>query len=225
VLFIGADTLWRWQTIGPRSDDGATLYAIFWQQALRALAPPEPSSVPVQVWLRPDRTHYQIGDRVRLAVETVAPAEQALTSVEAVVILPDGKRLPLDLAADGRSPNRFTSNFAAGYVGRYRLEATASAGSQPVAMTSTVIEVSAGSRTEADDATVDALSLARLATATGGRVIDPASAEGWLPKTTPSAATVVRSQPVDLWHNFTLLLVLCSLFAADWVLRLFKGFT
>jgi hypothetical protein len=37
-------------------------------------------------------------------------------------------------------------------------------------------------------------------------------------------ATLVIQQSIDLWHNFTLVLVLCTLMAADWSLRLFRGF-
>jgi hypothetical protein len=145
--------------------------------------------------------------------------------VKAVVVLPDGKRLPLDLAADGRSPNQFTASFEAGAVGRYRIEAAASSDSQTTAEVSTVIEVAPKGRTEADDVTVNAAALARLAATSGGRVIDPAVADGWLPTSSPEPEAVVRSRPVDLWHNFTLLLVLCALMAADWVLRLFRGYT
>ena len=67
--------------------------------------------------------------------------------------------------------------------------------------------------------------IARLTASTGGRVIDPTTAEGWLPNAAPASTTVVRQQPIDLWHNFTLMLVLAGLMAADWSLRLFRGYT
>ena len=75
-----------------------------------------------------------------------------------------------------------------------------------------------------DDAPVDMGLLGRLASATGGRVIDPAAADGWLPTAPETPTTVVKRQSFDLWHNFALVLVLCVLMAGDWSLRLFRGY-
>ena len=43
VLWVGTDTLWKWQTLAPPGP-GPTPYSVFWQQALRALAPARPSA-------------------------------------------------------------------------------------------------------------------------------------------------------------------------------------
>jgi len=35
---------------------------------------------------------------------------------------------------------------------------------------------------------------------------------------------VTQERAIDLWSNFTLILILCSLLAVDWVCRIMKGF-
>jgi hypothetical protein len=229
ALFIGTDTLWRWQTLGPRTESGVTLYHAFWQYALRALAPPEPTSSANQLWLHPERTLYRAGERVRLTIdrhsagsETAASAPAA-ASVTASVVLPDGNRLPLDLVPDPREPLRLAAQFDITQPGRYRIEAAARTDAQLVAETATFIEALSRSG-EADDAAVDMGLLARLASATGGRIIDPAAPDGWLPPEPEASTKIVQRQSFDFWHNFSLLLVLCLLLAGDWSLRLFRGF-
>ncbi len=229
VLFIGTDTLWRWQTMGPRSEAGVTLYSAFWQHALRALAPAEPTSSANQLWLRPERTLYRIGDRVRLTAEWRAEGSDASSGtiganpVTASVVLPDGSRLPLDLVPDQRDPRRLSAQFDVTQPGRFRIEAAARNSAQLLAEMATFVEA-VPRPGEQDDSPVNMSLLGRLASATGGRIIDPAAADGWLPSTAEPPAIVVKRQSFDLWHNFTLVLVLCVLMAGDWTLRLFRGY-
>jgi hypothetical protein len=223
VLFIAADTVWRWQTLGPRNQDGATLYTAFWQHALRALAPTEPATTAARLWLRPERTAYRAGERVRLTAQLESDQPQPADAT-ATVVLPSGRRLPLDLAPEAENPRQWTAAFHVVEPGPYRIEATArGVDAQVSAEIATTIEVSPRAE-EQHPRPVDAAALARLAAATGGRIIDPSAAEGWLPDPERGQAVVVRPQVFDLWHNFTLLGVLCLLLAGDWSLRLFRGY-
>lgn len=229
VLFIGTDTLWHWQTLGPRDDAGVTLYSSFWQQALRAMAPPEPTASDVQLWLRPERTVYLANDRIRFTAEVEAREGEKKASgerqidIDATVVLPDGKRVPLDLLTDPGAPTRRTAWFDAPLAGRYRIEAAAQSESNSVGEVATVVEVlpRAGER---DATAVDATALSRLAAETGGRVVDMKQPDGWMAAEASTPLTVTRQQSFDLWHNFAILLVLCTLLAADWTLRLFRGY-
>ena len=133
------------------------------------------------------------------------------------------RRLPLDLVPDQRDPQRLSAQFDVTQPGRFRIEAAARNSSQLLAEVSTFVEA-VPRPGEQDDSPVDMGLLSRLASATGGRIVDPASADGWLPGTAEPPATVVRRQSLDLWHNFTLVLVLCALMAGDWTLRLFRGY-
>ncbi len=231
VLFIGTDTLWRWQTLGPRSEAGVTLCCRL-LATCPARAPgalPEPTSSANQLWLRPERTLYRAGDRVRLTAEWRSEANDAsinaagVNPVTASVVLPDGTRLPLDLVPDQRDPRRLAAQFDVTQPGRYRIEAAARNSAQLLAEMATFVEA-VPRPGEQDDAPVNMALLGRLASATGGRVIDPAAVDGWLPNEPESSTTVVKRQSFDLWHNFALVLVLCVLMAGDWSLRLFRGY-
>ena len=86
-----------------------------------------------------------------------------------------------------------------------------------------MIEVTRGDR-EIDGTAVDLATLERWASLTGGRVIDPTREEGWVSAGTPAGVTSIRQHPYDLWHNFSLMLLLSLLLALDWSYRLFRGF-
>ncbi len=223
VLFIGTDTLWRWQSHGPRTDDGVTLHSAFWQHAFRALAPTEQTSARRQLFLRPEQTQYRVGDSIRIATEISAVEESAAPALEGTVVLPNGRRLPLALQAREPMSASPSAQFEPSQPGRYRIEVTARSEGQNVAEAAVVIEVSPRGN-ESDGSPVDFAVLERWASATGGRRIDPSLTDGWIGSDSRSSTTVVRRQAFDLWHNFSLILLLCVLLAADWTLRLFRGY-
>jgi hypothetical protein len=143
--------------------------------------------------------------------------------VTAAVVLPDSRRLPLDLVRDEQDPSRLAAQFDVTTPGQYRIEASARTEARTLADISTVIEVIPRPG-ETDDAPINAAALQRLADATGGRVVDPAQSDGWLPPEPPDPVVVTRRQSFDLWRNFALLLLLSVFLAADWSLRLFRGY-
>ncbi len=223
VLFLGTDTLWRWQSHGPRTDEGVTLHSAFWQQAFRALAPTELTSARRQLFLRPERTQYRVGESVRVTAELSAGEETSAPTLEGTVILPDGRRLPLAMQSREQWKEGSSTQFEPSQSGRYRMEVTARSEGQNVADASVVIEV-ASRRNETDGSPVDHATLEHWAAATGGHRIEPDKPNGWIETDSRSSTTVVRRQSLDLWHNLSLLLLLCMLQAADWTLRLFRGY-
>ena len=223
VLFLGTDTLWCWQSHGPRTDEGVTLHSAFWQHAFRALAPTELTSARRQLFLRPDRTQYRVADSVRGAAELSAGEETATPTLEGTVILPDGRRLPLAMQSQEQMKEGSSTEFEPSQSGRYRIEVTARSEGQNVADAFVVIEV-ASRGNETDGLPVDHATLDRWAAATGGRRVEPNKPNGWIEADSRSSTTVVRRQSLDLWHNFSLILLLCVLLATDWTLRLFRGY-
>ena len=223
VLFLGTDTLWRWQSHGPRTDEGVTLHSAFWQQAFRALAPTELTSARRQLFLRPERTQYRVGDFVRFTAELSAGEETAAPTFEGTVVLPDGRRLPLSLQSHEQVKETSSAQFEPSQSGRYRIEVAARSEGQNVADASVVIEV-ASRGNETDGSPVDHAALDRWAAATGGRRIERNKPDGWVEPDSRSSTTVVRRQAFDLWHNFAMVLLLCVLQAVDWTLRLFRGY-
>lgn len=56
VLYVGTDTLWKWQMLGRADEAGNTAYRYFWQQALRAMTPTRAAGRGVDIWLETDRS-------------------------------------------------------------------------------------------------------------------------------------------------------------------------
>ncbi len=221
VVYIGTDTLWKWQTLTTAADANTTPYHLFWQQALRALAPTQAGGV-VKLRLRPGQGRYEAGQRVtvRARVESAVPLGQA--SVRGVVNLPDGRALPVIFAADAAEPNAFTAEFEAGAAGAYQVTGTVNAEGRPAATSAVVFDVESA-RPERDRLPVDAARLADIALATGGKVIDPDDPKTW-PERATTMVPVSERVTVDLWGRSWLLVLLVLVAGADWLLRLLRGY-
>lgn len=223
VLFVGTDTLWKWQTLGQGGEGKATPYAHFWQQALRALAPTRPSSGQISLWLQPDRSRYEAGQRVRLQAQIQTGENLSQPRIQAGVIGPEDKRIPLAFEVDPKNPRVYQAEFATTQPGPYRIQATLISEGKPTAEVATAIDVAEG-RDELAETQVNGANLARIASATGGKVIDPADAKTWPGSEDGGAVTVKETRTLNMWSNFSLLLLLCALMGLDWTLRLLRGY-
>jgi hypothetical protein len=218
VLFVGTDTLWNWHTLAA-STEGPTPYSIFWQQAFRAMTPARSNVGAVNLWLTPSRSRAEVGRAITVEAEVQSARTLPGLLVEAIVTAPDGQRLPLVLSADAANPHLLRSTFACQQAGVHGISATAHAEGKLVADGAALIQID---ELRSGSADVDVANLARIAQATGGQVIDPDRPETW-PAPLGELPSVEQTRTLDLWNNFTLLLLLCALLGADWFIRLFQG--
>lgn len=218
VLFVGTDTLWKWQTLPPPGETRSTPYTQFWQQALRALAAGRPATSGA-FRLEPDRGRYQAGQRVDLHAEV----HSAQPGIQAAVVFPDDRRLPLAFAADAADPRRLHASFDTTIPGQYRIAATLTSNGKPTGEIATAIDV-AEAPSELAGVRIDRANLERIAAATGGHIVDPADPKTWPAADSAATISVRQVRTIDLWNNFTLLLLLCGLLGMDWVLRLWRGY-
>src|SRR5262245_13546414 len=182
------------------------------------MAPLRPGGSAVNLWLQPRRSRYEAGQRasVRAEIEALTPLPQA--SVRGVVSLPNGRTLPLSFAADPASPNTYLAEFETGRAGPYRLTASVISGGRTAAEGSATIDVDPA-RAERDGAPVNTDNLARIAAATGGKVIDPSDSATW--PTSATGPVAVRERfTLDLWNRSYLLILLAIVAGIDWLLRL-----
>ncbi len=222
VLFVGTDTLWKWQTLATTTD-GPTPYQVFWQQALRALAPIRQSAGNVNLNLEPDRSHYEAGQPVVLRAEVQSGRPLPGARVQSQVTLPDGKQLPLDFAPSATEPGIYTARFEAAVPGQHKVSATVVADDKVAADTLVAFDVEASAGESAAQPANEA-NLARIARETGGHVINRADPTTWRDLEDTPKVSVTRVQTVDLWGDYTLLVLLSVLLGADWLLRLLRGF-
>jgi hypothetical protein len=223
VLYVGTDTLWKWRMLATPNRAGATPYSAFWQQAFRAMTPLRPGTPGVHLWLEPERSRTETGRPVVLRAEIDADRPVPQPRIQAAVVLPDDRRLPLAFAADPADPGLLRAEFQPALAGPHRITATLTSEGKTVTESATVLDV-AESRAERSDAGVDRANLARIATATGGKLIDPQDPETWPASSTGKRPAVPQMHTLDLWSNWTLLLVLCGLLGMDWLLRLMRGY-
>jgi hypothetical protein len=222
VLFIGADTLWKWRTLAP-AGPGPTPYSLFWQQAFRALTPARSNLGGVQLWLQTNRTRGEVGRPLVVEAEVQSVRPLPYPKIQATVELPDQRQLSLAFAADPANPLRFRAEFEPILAGPHTVKAGLISEGKSLAETSVVVHVDAA-RGEDNDHGIDRTNLERLAAATGGKAIDPNRPETWPSPAGHPLPQVTQSRTVDLWSNFTLFLILCGLLGTDWFLRLMKGY-
>ncbi len=219
VLFIGADTLWKWHTLAPGAD-GPTPYGLFWQQALRAFTPAKSRTGPMNLWLTQSRSASAVGQAVEIVAETQADQAAPRGEIQAAVQGPDGRRLPLSFVPTPANPRRQRAEFAPQSPGLHTVVATLQAEGKTVAEGQALLQVET-STGEQDDG-VDIAALQRLAAATGGQVVRPGD-----PATFPAAASDARlvdtTRTFDAWNGGWLLVLLCAMLGVDWFVRLFKG--
>ena len=222
VLFVGTDTLWKWQTLGESDEAGNTPYRVFWQQALRALAPLRPSAAGENLWVQTDRTKYTAGQTVKVYAELpTAGAARERSQPIANVKLPDGRELPLTLLPDPARQGAFRAEFAASQPGNYQIRGELrSQRSATQTLVAVDVEPAATEAPMPDNSPL----LRRIAAATGGQQVDPARSSTWPRAQSGTPRMVNQTRLSDLWSNFSLLLTLMAVLSVDWLLRLLRGF-
>jgi hypothetical protein len=223
VLFVGTDTTWKWQTMGVADDEENTPYKVFWQQTLRAMAPTRSNEGNVNVWVRTDRSRYTAGETVKLTVEYKATDLSDKPEIKATVGVPDGRELPVVLTRDATRDNIFHASFEVSEAGHYSVAGMLQVAGRTIADRRTAVDV--------DDAAIETARLAadqttirRLASGTGGQVINLDDPTTWPTHNQADTATVLQSRTFDPWGSFYLLVGLVLVLAVDWLLRLLRGF-
>jgi hypothetical protein len=224
VLFLGTDTLWKWHTLAENSD-GPTPYSIFWQQAFRAMTPVRSNLGPVNLWLTASQGRTETGRKVVLQAEVQgAGRTPPEVSLQATAVLPDKTRAPLVFHADPLNPRLFRTEFTPTRAGLHHVEASLVAEGKVLADAAIPLQVDEPRGEGQDgDVGINLVSLARLAQATGGQVLDPARPESWPSPGELSLPMLTQIRTIDPWKNFSLLAALCVLLGTDWLIRLFKG--
>ncbi|MFW6059662.1 MAG: hypothetical protein ACODAQ_05740, partial [Phycisphaeraceae bacterium] len=223
VLYIGTDSLWKWQTLASRDAQRRTPYTVFWQQALRALAPRRSSEGIANLWLQTDRSRYATSEPVRLEAELEMRGDRpAPANVEVNVELPDERELPVALQRDPGEPGVYHTRFQPPVAGTYTIRGRAERDGETLAEASTRIEVETPEALGPRPNNVAALE--RIASATGGRVVSMDDPDTWPRVAADERRVVSEARTVDLWRDWFLLLALAGVLGVDWLVRLLRGF-
>jgi uncharacterized membrane protein len=214
MVFTG-EASWRWRMMLPSSDHS---YETFWRQAVRWLS--LGATDPVTVYPAPASA---VGDEsvIRIAVRDASFTALRDAEVDVRVSGPDGRLQELRASAEdkeGSDSPLFSAKFTPQQPGLYRVNVSARRGRADAGSASSALLVG-GTDVEMSDPRLNAALLQRIASATGGRLMDAGQVEpviGALRAATPAAALTVRR---DLWHNAWSFLLVIGLLTAEWILR------
>ena len=223
VLFVGTDTLWKWQMLPAQDESGQSPYKLFWQQTLRAMAPDRSRVGSVNVYLGADRTRYAAGQPVSIHADILADTTIAADALHATVTLPDQRELPIGLAPDTTDANRYHASFEVASPGPHHIAASVVVSGRTIAETSLTIDVEP-TRDESDDHEVNIRLLEHLTSSTGGHMIDPLNPDTFPTRLSDETITVQQARTFDLWHQFYLIGALVVVLGVDWLIRLLRGF-
>ena len=122
VLFVATDTLWKWHTLAA-TNEGPTPYAIFWQQAFRAMTPPRSQIGATNIWLTLDRSRAEVGRAISLHAEVHSTRQTPGGTLHTMLTTQSGKSVPLVLSVDPANPRVHRTDFTCIEPGTHRIQA------------------------------------------------------------------------------------------------------
>ncbi len=213
MVFTG-EASWRWRMMLPSGDRG---YETFWRQAVRwlALGAGDPLAVLPVAAAAP-------GDPLTLRIAVRTPSFQPIPDADLDLRIsgPDGRLQQVAAAADADKQNSglFSASFTPLQPGVYRITARARRGSEDAGTASASFLVG-GADVEMTDPRMNLPVLNRLASASGGQLLQANQVAALLDALRLNAPAAAMAARRDLWHNGWSLGLIISLLAAEWLLR------
>jgi hypothetical protein len=213
MVFSG-EASWRWRMLLPATDRS---FETFWKQALRWLA--LPATDPVQLTMPPGAAP---GDALAVTVLARDPSFEPLrdVNVDVRVTGPDGRVQPPQAARPRRTAGQdgqYVATFRPEHAGVFRVSADVRRGAASLGATSASVLVG-GADLEMADPRLNRALLERLASASGGRVLNEDEL-GTLPHLLSAVAPGTLAAPRDLWHTGWSFAAILVLLGAEWMLR------
>ena len=212
MVFTG-EAAWRWKMLLPAED---RTYESFWGQAVRWLA----SAAPEPVTIVPSARSLSPGDLVRLDVhvrdDEHAPVFDASPMIE--VTTPEGDTRTLSAVPTADAVGHYVAQFPTEVPGVYRVEATVARDGASLSMARDWLLVG-GANAEFADPRLNEEVLRRIATASGGRLVDAddlSALPDLLRAGAPNLAPPVKR---DLWHGVWSFVLVLLVLTVEWTLR------
>jgi len=214
VLAFAGDSTWHWVMGGQEA-----AHKRFWRQIVLWLARKD-DATSGSVWVNLDQRRFAPGGRVEFTAgaKTAEGTRVPDARIEAVVIRPDGSKVPVRMRTEGEETSgTFTEGLTAG---DYTLQVTATAGTQPLGEARARFLVYEQDL-ELDNPAADRGALEGLAAMTGGKTIAPEQ----LPQLIDHIKKQLHDLDVEtqikktLWDNWPFFLLFVSVIGLEWFLR------
>jgi len=213
MVFAG-EASWRWRMMMPAADRS---FDTFWRQALRWLASSATDPVHIVV---PQGTTPGVPASLRVFARTAAFEPQPAAAVDLRVTAPDGRSEVVGTVPEkgADAAGRFVAEYRPATAGVYKISVDAKNGSALLG-SATASMLVGGADVEMTDPRLNRQALARVAAASGGRVVEEDQLDSLgdiLKALVPAAELSVRR---DLWHNGWSFAAILALLSAEWMLR------
>jgi len=214
TMFSAIDDTWRW-----RFYTGESVFDTYWVQMLRNLAHGRKIGQK-RLALTSLRPSYELGNQVRINLRVLDP--QLLQQ------LPDQFRVDIVDSNDATvaqqtlqrqegQPDLYSAGWTADRIGKFRVKLPPIASDVQAAQTPLEVMVP---RLELSQPQLDRTLMSRLASETGGQVVNLSDARNVLAAMIPSAAKVFPLQTDEpLWNAPLAMLIFVMLIAAEWIIR------
>ena len=213
MMFTG-EASWRWRMMLPAADRS---YDTFWRQGIRWLA--LPATDPVSLTAPASAT---AGETViwRVAARDAGFEPLRGATVDVRITAPDGRveTVPAAAESSGGSDGVFVAKQRPDGPGVYRASADVRAGGRPIT-TPAVSLLVGGADSEMTDPRLNLRVLQRVASASGGRLIQPADVGGLAGQLRAAVPAAIAAARRDLWHTGWSFALIVSLLALEWTLR------
>ena len=220
VFEMALEGVWKWALHASAEADN-NVYDRFWNQLLINLVARSNRTPSDQPQLIVPKANLEVGEEVHFILQLPASPDGTslqFTQPPTLQLSKDGSNLATAVMSQRDPSGPWEGTATADKTGRYRAELTLPDG------------VKIGCRygvyapqTETTDVATDLEYLRKLATASGGRVLDAASLPGVLETLSRAAAAESAAPPavrrISLWDTTLAFWLLCAAFGIDWFLR------
>jgi uncharacterized membrane protein len=212
MMFTGEGS-WRWRMMLPATDRS---YDTFWRQAIRwlALTAADPVNLTAPV-------AATAGETVTWRVAARDAAFEALggATVDVRITSPDGRVETLPAAADPAGGHGvFVAKQRPETAGVYRAGADVRINGHLITAPGVSLLVG-GADSEMTDPRLNLRVLQRVASASGGRLVQPAEIAGLANQLRAAVPAAFAAARRDLWHNGWSFALIVSLLVLEWMLR------
>ncbi|CAN5915782.1 Ig-like domain-containing protein [soil metagenome] len=218
VASVMLGDVWRW---GMRDPDSHKDMDKSWRQLLRWLVVDVPERVELQNTITAAGSHELINPQVRVRDKAFLPQDDAVVKIE--VEEPENGHLDLTAEPSNREAGLFDLSSHASKAGAYRIKASVVDGTgTEIGSTSTGWALNPAAE-EFQSLMPNRALLERLATWSGGRVLEMNDLADWANAMPNVKLPIMETRTEPLWHQWWFLLLLVGLLGTEWWLRRRQG--
>lgn len=218
VASVMIGDVWRW---GMRDPDSHADMDKAWRQLLRWLVVDVPERVELQHTITAAGSHELINPQVRVRDMAFLPQDDATVKIE--IEEPENGHLDLTAEPSDREAGLFDLSTHAGKAGAYRIKASVKDGTgTEIGSTSTGWALNPAAD-EFQSLMPNRALLERLATWSGGRVLEMKDLADWANDMPNIQMPIMETRTEPLWHQPWFLMLLVALLGTEWWLRRRQG--